>query len=54
MFAGYGYEREVDEQGQPTDVLFKTYTIDDFQDKGSDIGNEYQRKNSFDFLGRNE
>ncbi len=49
VFAGYGYEREVDEQGQPTDVLFKTYTTDDFQDKGSNIGNEYQRKNSFQF-----
>ena len=56
VFAGYGYEKEVDAKGQPTDVLFKTYTVDDFKDKGTDdfADDTYKPRNTFSFLGGSE
>ena len=56
MFAGFGYEREVNAEGQPTDVLFKTYTVDDFEGKGTDTfaDDTYKPRNTFSFLGGSE
>ena len=56
VFAGFGYEREVNAEGQPTDVLFKTYTVDDFEGKGTDTfaDDTYKPRNTFSFLGGSE
>lgn len=49
VFAGYEYERTFDEEGTPTDVLYRAYTRDDFINKGQEKFEDqnYKRRNQF-------
>ena len=49
VFAGYEYERTFDEEGTPTDVLYRAYTVDDFINKGQEKFEDqnYKRRNQF-------
>tara|TARA_R100000773_G_C4219734_1_gene118361 strand:+ start:694 stop:1758 length:1065 start_codon:yes stop_codon:yes gene_type:complete len=49
VFAGYEYERTFDEEGTPTDVLYRAYSVDDFKNKGQErfADENYNPRNKF-------